>query len=225
MAVLPKFIYDNQRCDSLVSSLRRKRFTFFKSLIHSIPDTINILDIGGTLDFWLDSGFLADLLKVKDVKITILNIKEYHGNHPNIKTYIGDATNLINFRNGEFDIVFSNSVIEHLFTYENQTLMAEEIKRIGKRYFIQTPNKYFPIEPHFQFPFFQFFPLSLKVIMIRNFQLGWRKRAANKEQAVNTVTEIRLLGQKEIKSLFPNSQIYKEKFFGFTKSLTAYYGW
>ncbi len=225
MAALPKIIYDNQRSDSLVSSLRRKRFAFFKNLIKSAPDTLKILDIGGTLEFWVDSGFLADLLKNNDIYITILNITESQSNHPNITTTVGDATNLRQFKDGEFDIVFSNSVIEHLFTYNNQILMAEEIKRIGKRYFIQTPNKYFPIEPHFQFPLFQFLPLSIKILMIRNFQLGWRKKAATKEQAVKTVTEIRLLDNKEIQSLFPNSKIYKEKFFGLTKSLIAYYGW
>ena len=225
MALLPKVIYDNQRSDSLVSFLRRKRFAFFKSLIQSAPDTLNILDIGGTLEFWVNSGFLADLLQIKEINITLLNIKEYQSNHPNIKTAIGDATNLKQFRDGEFDIVFSNSVIEHLFTYENQLLMAAEIKRISKRFFIQTPNKYFPIEPHFQFPLFQFLPLSIKVILIRNFKLGWRNKAATKEQAVKTVTEIRLLGKKELNKLFPNSKIYQEKFFGLTKSLTAYYGW
>lgn len=225
MPVLPKAIYDNQRSDSLVSSLRRKRFAFFKSLIQSAPDTLNILDIGGTSEYWVSSGFLTDLLKVKNIKITLLNIKECESHHPNIKTAVGNATNLRQFKDGEFDVVFSNSVIEHLFTYDKQVLMADEIKRTGKRFFIQTPNKYFPIEPHFQFPLFQFLPLSMKVLLIRNFQLGWRKKAATKEQAVNTVTEIRLLDKAELKKLFPNSNIYKENFLGLTKSLTAYYGW
>lgn len=225
MAVLPKIIYDNQRADSLVSSLRRKRFAFFKSLIESAPQNLNILDIGGTIEFWVNSGFLEELQKIKQIKITILNIKESESNHPNIKITIGDATNLKRFKDREFDIVFSNSVIEHLFSYRNQLLMAAEIKRISKRYFIQTPNKYFPVEPHFQFPLFQFLPLSMKVTLIRNFQLGWRKKAATKQQAIETVTEIRLLGKKELNKLFPNSKIYQEKFLGLTKSLTAYYGW
>ena len=225
MPVLPKVVYDNQRTDSLVSSLRRKRFAFFKSLISSVPGNLNILDIGGTVEFWVKSGFLADLLQIKNITIALLNIEDYQSNHPNIKTAVGDATNLSQFRDEEFDIVFSNSVIEHLFTYDNQVLMANEIKRIGKRYFIQTPNKYFPIEPHFQFPLFQFLPLSMKVNLVRNFQLGWRKKADSKEKAVEIVTEIRLLDKKELQSLFSNCKIYKEYFFGLTKSLTAYDGW
>lgn len=225
MPVLPKVIYDNQRSDSLVSSLRRKRFVFFKSLINSAPDNLNILDIGGTLEFWVESGFLAELLQIKNLKIKLLNIKDYQSNHPNIETAVGDATNLSQFRDKEFDIVFSNSAIEHLFTYDNQVLMANGIKRIGKRYFIQTPNKYFPIEPHFQFPLFQFLTTSMKVTLIRNFKLGWREKAATKDKAIETVTEIRLLDRKELQNLFPNSKIYKEKFFGLTKSLTAYDGW
>ncbi|MEL6457650.1 MAG: class I SAM-dependent methyltransferase [Cyanobacteria bacterium J06636_27] len=225
MPLLPRVIYDNRQKNSLVFSLRRKRFGFFKSLIDTIPYSLNILDIGGTLEFWIESGFLEELLHLKDIQITLLNIEYSYSNNPHIKTIIGDATNLSQFKDREFDIVFSNSVIEHLFTYDNQIKMAEEIKRIGRRYFIQTPNKYFPIEPHFQFPLFQFLPLSIKIILIRNFQLGWRKKAKSKQKAIETVTEIRLLGQKELQKLFPGSKIYKEKFATLTKSLTAYDGW
>jgi 2-polyprenyl-3-methyl-5-hydroxy-6-metoxy-1,4-benzoquinol methylase len=70
------------------------------------------------------------------------------------------------FQNDEFDIVFSNSVIEHVGSYEEQNLMASEVRRVGKRYFIQTPNLFFPIEPHFLFPFFQFLPLDYRVTLI-----------------------------------------------------------
>lgn len=52
------------------------------------------------------------------------------------------------FQDNEFDAVFSNSVIEHVGDYEAQRQMANEIMRVGKRYFVQTPNFYFPIEPH-----------------------------------------------------------------------------
>jgi hypothetical protein len=70
-----------------------------------------------------------------------------------------------------FDLVFSNSVIEHLFSIQNQQKMANEVKRVGKNYYIQTPNKFFPIEPHWVFPFFQFLPFGLKVYLTKNFNL------------------------------------------------------
>ena len=74
--------------------------------------------------------------------------------HQNFKSIKGDATNLSNFKDNQFDIVFSNSLIEHLYTYENMKLMANETMRVGKKFFVQTPNKYFPIEPHYFFHFF-----------------------------------------------------------------------
>ena len=82
--------------------------------------------------------------------------------HQNFKSIKGDATNLSNFKDNQFDIVFSNSLIEHLYTYENMKLMANETMRVGKKFFVQTPNKYFPIEPHYFFPFFQFMPYKMK---------------------------------------------------------------
>lgn len=71
----------------------------------------------------------------------------------------GDATNLSQYSDKSFDIVFSNSVIEHLYTKENQISMAKEVNRVGKNYFIQTPNYWFPIEPHWVFPSFSIFLL------------------------------------------------------------------
>ncbi|MBC8844888.1 class I SAM-dependent methyltransferase, partial [Escherichia coli] len=73
------------------------------------------------------------------------------------------ATDLSEIDDQQFDIVFSNSVIEHLYTWENQEKMAKEVLRVGKYHFIQTPNYWFPIEPHWVFPFFQFLPKSIRI--------------------------------------------------------------
>ena len=76
-------------------------------------------------------------------------------------------------RADEFDIVFSNSVIEHLGDIEGQRRMAKEIRRVGKYYYLQTPNRNFPVEPHFQFPFFQFLPKWLRTAIVRRWSIGW----------------------------------------------------
>jgi 2-polyprenyl-3-methyl-5-hydroxy-6-metoxy-1,4-benzoquinol methylase len=125
----------------------------------------------------------------------------------------------------EFDVVFSNSVIEHVGSYEDQRRMAKEIKRVGKRYFVQTPNLYFPIEPHFVFPFFQFLPQSVKVWLISHFALGWYGKVTDIEKANELASEIRLLSKKEFLNLFANAKIVEEKFLGLTKSFIAYEGW
>jgi hypothetical protein len=100
--------------------------------------------------------------------------------------------------------------------------MANEVARVGKSYFIQTPNKYFPIEPHWLFPFFQFLPFSIQVFLTQHFTLGNIKKTNSKEAAINLVKEVRLLSKKEFESLFKDAKIYKEKIIGLTKSYTAY---
>ena len=154
--------------------------------------------------------------------ITILNLMLQESKYNFIKTTVGDGRDLSRFKEKEFDIVFSNSVIEHLKTYKDQERMAKEVRRVGERYFVQTPNYYFPIEPHFLFPFFQFLLISFRVFLLSHFDLGWYKKAVSHEQAVETANEIRLLKLREFKSLFPDADIYKEKLFGLTKSFIAY---
>lgn len=101
--------------------------------------------------------------------------------------------------------------------------MAAEVQRVGKNYYIQTPNYWFPIEPHFVFPFFQFLPKSVRIHLLMNFNLGNFRKFEYKNQAANIVDEIKLLSSKELKLLFPSSKLYREKIFGLTKSMTAYY--
>lgn len=103
--------------------------------------------------------------------------------------------------------------------------MAKEVCRVGRRYFVQTPNKYFPLEPHFLFPFFQFLPIWIRVLLLRNFNLGWFVKTPDKAKAKEIVEGIRLLNKREFTSLFPNASIYQEKVFGITKSFLAYGGW
>jgi hypothetical protein len=116
-------------------------------------------------------------------------------------------------------------VIEHVGGLKDQHRMADEIKRVGKRYFIQTPNLYFPMEPHFLFPMFQFFPLWLKIWLISHYDLGWYVKTPEKEKALEIVKSIRLLCKKELYELFPGAIIYREKFLGLTKSFIVYDGW
>jgi hypothetical protein len=100
--------------------------------------------------------------------------------------------------------------------------MAAEVRRVGRGYYIQTPNRYFPLEPHFLLPGFQFLPLRLRVWLVRHFSLGWFPRIADARQALAEVAAIRLLSEAEFRALFPGAVIYKERYFGVTKSFVAY---
>jgi len=177
-----------------------------------------LLDIRGTQNYWKDH-----YNAIKNLEVTVTNLSEGHVTFPNFKSRIGDATNLYDIKDNEYDLVFSNSVIEHLFRKDNQKKMAEEIKRVGKSYFIQTPNRFFPLEPHFLVPFFQFFPFAWQLFLLRNFHLGHVGKISEKERAKEQINEIRLLSRNEFKELFSEATIFEEKFLFLTKSFVAYY--
>jgi 2-polyprenyl-3-methyl-5-hydroxy-6-metoxy-1,4-benzoquinol methylase len=228
-----KLIYDNEVSHSWATNLRKKRLSLFKSLIELIPSESNssslkILDVGGTQVFWEQVfwetvGLLKQTLKIAE--ITLLNVKPVSVTHSNFNSVAGDARNMKMFKNNQFDIVFSNSVIEHVGDYNVQRQMANEIRRVGKRYFVQTPYLYFPVEPHFVFPFFQFLPTAIKVGLVTNFALGFYPKITEQQTALEAVNSIKLLNKKEFITLFPNAKLYEEKIFGLTKSLIVYDGW
>ena len=130
---------------------------------------------------------------------------------PNVTVLQADGTELP-FADHEFDVAFSNSVIEHV-PRELQPAFASEISRVARRYFVQTPNRYFPIEPHYQVPFFQFLPERARRELNRRFTLGW--------QAKGEWEQIDLLTGSDLRRLFPEAEIHHERLLGLTKSLIA----
>ncbi len=200
--------------------MRKKRIALFESLISTLPRPLNILDVGGEQRFWEIVGLIKE-----DTKILLFNVSASDVSYPNLVAMVGDARNMREFSDKQFQIVFSNSVIEHVGTYAHQRQMAQEVQRVGERYYVQTPNRFFPQEPHFLFPFFQFLPVSFRVFLVTHFNLGWRGKIRQRQDALQAVKEIRLLTEKELKVLFPGAKIYKEKLLGLTKSFIVYKGW
>lgn len=220
MKLLWKLV-DNAQKDSLAARLRRDRFGLFARLLASVPRPLRILDVGGTQRFWEVMEF-ADL---EDVRIVLLNLEKPIARRQNFAAVAGDATDLQQFSDDEFDVVFSNSVIEHVGDFAQQRRMAQEVKRVGERYFVQTPNYYFPVEPHFLFFGFHWLPLEVRARLHSRFDLGWRKRVPDLEKARREVARVRLLRKREMRQLFPDGRLYEERFLGLTKSFVVYGGW
>lgn len=214
-----KKLTDNKRPDSLVARFRQNRFALFTSLIADIPRPLRILDVGGTQVFWELMGFTDQ----EDIQIVLLNLTPVPVQYENFTSLVGDATDLSLFEDQTFDIVFSNSVIEHVGGFDQQQQMAREVLRVGKRYFVQTPNRYFPIEPHFMFPLFQFFPFPLQLFILR--KLGGYRKIPDKQEATAAIRSIQLLTKQDMVYFFPNATLFKEKLFGLTKSFVVYDGW
>ncbi|MEO9225157.1 MAG: methyltransferase domain-containing protein [Gemmatimonadaceae bacterium] len=206
---------------SLASHMRARRFALFRSLVEKLPSGARLLDIGGTPDFWRDIDLVAD----GRLRVTLLNLESYTPVRPEVKLIRGDARDMVAFPDQSFDAVFSNSVIEHVGSFTDQQRMAIEVRRVAPRYFIQTPNRYFPLEPHFLLPMFQFYPLALRIALVRRHQLGWMPMRPSYEEARREVSQIRLISASEMLKLFPDAKLYRERFYGLTKSLVAYGGW
>ena len=213
-----KSIFDiSENKSSLGNKFREKRFSFFLKKFNKMQKPVSVLDVGGKINFWENRGIAGNT----NFEITLINIEKEKSQYSNIKTLIGDATDLSQFDDESFDITHSNSVIEHLYNFDNQKKMASEIVRVGKKHIVQTPNKYFFIEPHYLLPFFQFVPKKLKYFILTKTKLS-RLKKWNKKFAKQYVDEIRLLNLKEMKILFPKSKIYFEKFIGMNKSFTIH---
>ena len=211
-------ILDNTDTTSLANKFRRKRFEYFREFIKDTPLPISILDVGGTEDFWKQMGLAGR----SEYEITILNIDEpanvRRGNFIFVK---GDARDLSEFGDKSYDVAFSNSVIEHIPSKNGRQKMANEIARTGKKYFVQTPNYYFPFEPHFLFPCFQFFPHALQIYMLMKLNMGWFKKCRSKQDAIELLRNNSLLKKSEFKGYFTNCRIIKEKFLLLNKSFIA----
>lgn len=196
---------------------RRARFRLFEELVSDFGGRpVNILDVGGFEEFWTNMGF--DLGKHT---ITVLNLESEWkpSTHANVKSVVGDACDMKEYKRGDFDIVFSNSVLEHVGTFDRQRMMANEVRRIGESYFVQTPNYYFPMEPHFHVPFFQNLPLAVRQRLIQRFALGCMPRIPDPHEARKLAEETRLLTKREMKELFPDARVEEEKLVGLTKSI------
>ncbi len=212
-----KSLANNEHSGSFANKLRRKRFQHFLEMLREISPPVRIVDLGGTESYWEQMGNSG----LEDLHIVLVNRTGKETTKKNMVFMKGDACNLTSIANQSFDIAFSNSVIEHVGDYEKQAQMVKEMRRVARRIYLQTPNRYFPIEPHFLLPFFQFFPFQVKVWLIMHFNLGWYKKTTNKEKAEALANSAILLSYKTLRNLFPNARIYRERFLGFTKSFVV----
>lgn len=215
------------RVDHVALRFRRARFHIFESLLDDLDARLleraedrplRILDIGGRPQFWTDVG-----LDLAQHHVTVVNLPSdlRPSSHPSIAVAAGDARDLRDFSAGDFDVVFSNSVIEHVGVWEDQQRMANEVRRLAAAYFVETPNFWFPLEPHSYVPGFQLLPTELRVRLIRRFALGYLPRITDWSDAHDLAEHTRLVTHDELARLFPDATIVHESLLGMTKSLIA----
>ena len=190
---------------------RTRRMRSFSALTR-ITEGMSVLDLGGQPMIWETMPVDLNLTILNKPGIALRNTVTRHK-----ITYIeGDACDVKALNDQLFDMVFSNSVIEHVGAADKRASFAKEVRRLGRRYWVQTPSKWFPIEAHCGMPFWWFYPESVR----RYFIERWRKKLP---AWTTMVEESTVLSKAELRHLFPEATVIAESFFGITKSYIAYF--
>lgn len=221
---LSRLITNYSDPDSFINKWRRRRISTLLKMMHdryNEKGSVSILDIGGTKNYW--NVIPDDLIRKLNVCITLVNIpgEGIESDEEHFKWVAADGCDLAQFENSSFDIVHSNSVVEHVGDWTRMKMFASEVRRLGRSYFVQTPNFWFPVEPHFVTLFYHWLPEQIRAKLIMMFNLGHYQKADSVDDAMQRVQSARLLDRLMLAELFPDSKIEREKILFLTKSIIA----
>ncbi len=155
------------------------------------------------------------------MSITLVNLEAEERRHENIHPTAGDATDLVDHAD--------NTSTSRSATRSSSTFHVREPVRDGARdaargagaYWVQTPNFWFPIEPHFLVPAWHWLPEDTRVAILQRRGVGWAGAAPIPTTPAAIVEEHRLMRRRELARLFPDARIVGERFGGVVKSWTA----
>jgi len=201
------------------NAFRRRRLKLFLSLLGEPSDRpIRILDVGGTPQYWKAT---EDLWRPWRLEFTLVNIETEESDDGPFAIREGDACNLSQYADNSFDMVHSNSVIEHVGHWREMSAMAREVRRLAPAYYLQTPNYGFPVEPHYRAPFYHWLPESTRAAILQKHRLGFRGPLGSFDAAMQDIQTVNLLTARQLRELFPDAELHRERVFGLTKSLTV----
>jgi hypothetical protein len=199
---------------SLGGRSRARRWAWFLSLFPDL-EQMSVIDLGGDPAFWMG-------VDRHPKNVHVVNIETYTTPVPEwIEVDTGDACALPgHIASRHYDLVFSNSVLEHVGGHERRLRFAENVHKLGSQHWIQTPYRYFPIEPHWIAPGMQFMPVRVRASMAQWWPLAHVKSKSLRE-ALGGVLWTELVDRTQMRYLFPDSVVRSERLLGFTKSLVA----
>lgn len=197
---------------------RTQRMLRFVRVCGVHPGT-TVLDVGGNPAIWLL------LEESQRPKITYLNMPRAAEPDDDRRRLVFADGRRLPFPNRAFDLVFSNSVIEHVGSAQSQAEFASEVARVGKAYWVQTPNRRFPVEQHLMTPFVHWLPRTWQKHLVPRVTLwGLLTKSTAEERRFyfeHYLNDIQLLDEEAVKQLFPEAAIDRERLLGVTKSLIA----
>jgi hypothetical protein len=189
-------------------------------LVREFPELaqMSVIDLGGRVSSWANAA-------VRPRHVHIVNLEQEAGEVPDwARVDHGDACELpASIRGARYDLVFCNSVIEHVGGHERRLRLADAVHALADAHWVQTPYRYFPIEPHWVAPGMQFLPVGLRARYAHRWPLG-HTPPADRAAAIQSVLWIELLDRTQMHHYFPDSTLLVERFAGLTKSLIAVRG-
>jgi hypothetical protein len=168
---------------------------FFSALNPRRSDSL--LDVGGCIGI---QDEFASLYRFFD-SVRVSNIRSESVNAPGLSHVQLDLTDgcALPYPDRSFDWVFSNAVIEHVGNKDRQARFASEIQRVCRKgYFVTTPNRNFPVDPHTLLPFYQFLSPSIQRVVCR-FAPGYMRE----------YEPVELLSGRQLLKLFPGGEVRK----------------
>ena len=198
------------------SAGERRRLKRWEWMATTFPEigSMDVLDLGGTASAWMRSP-------VRPASVHIVNLLRQEENLPQwIRATVGNACDLPLGVRGHYDLVYSNSVIEHVGGYLQRKRFAATVHAMAPSHWVQVPYRYFPVEPHWVCPGFQFLPLAARGFLARR----WPLRPAtpqSREAALEDALDVELLSKSEMRLYFPASEIRTERLWVLPKSLIA----
>lgn len=206
--------------DSETSFAARRRAYRANWLVETFPNLaeMSVIDLGGRVDTWARAD-------VRPKRVHVVNLEPLPDDVPPwAEVDHGDACDLPReIARRTYDLVFSNSVLEHVGGHARRQRFADAVHLLGDAHWIQTPYRYFPIEPHWIAPGMQFLPLRARVALARRWPLA-HSPAKTHEAAVRQVLWTELVDRTQMRYYFPVSDIRAERLAGLPKSLIAVRG-
>ena len=165
---------------------RERKLRLFLETFRPGPET-SVLDVGVTDagyggTYGTDNFFEAEYPWPERITaVGVTGLERFAAAFPRVRTVVADGRALP-FGDGEFELGFSNAVVEHVGGRDDQRAFVRELCRVARRVFVTTPNRLFPVEVHTLYPV-----------------VHWLPRSAQPAK----LDEIELLGPRAFRSLFP----------------------
>ncbi|MEB3061548.1 class I SAM-dependent methyltransferase [[Mycobacterium] zoologicum] len=209
---MPAWI-DIESGKSLAERARARRWARFLMAFPEIAE-MRVLDLGGSPMSWHSAP-------VHPASVTTVNPTAFLSDDPRVCAVRGNPCELpAQIHREHFDLVFSNSVLEHVGGHVPRQRLADNVHAFADRHWVQTPYRYFPSEPHWILPGVQWLPYEARVLLLRRWNRG-RIGDYSRSAAEVQVNEIDLIGISQMRMYFPRSVIWYERFAGLVKSLVA----